>query len=131
MRKFLALLVVICGLAIPVAAVAADWNPQQNQDLVAAGAACEQGNAGAWYHFVNNQTGGAAAGLLTVVFTNPSGPVEPSNPVGPLAVNQNVQHFYVWAEGTLVSASTNIPGRLVISGIACGKKTDSPRDLFD
>ena len=127
MRKIFLLVGIIAALAIPTAAIAATWDNHQNGDLVAAGAACEDGDAGAWYHFVNNQTGGAAAGSLTAVFTNPAATVT----TGPLAVNQNVQHFYVWAEGTLVSATTTIPGRLVISGIACGKKDDNPRDLFD
>ncbi len=135
MRKVLALLIALCGLAIPAAALAATWDNTKNGDLVRAGAACEDGDEGAWYHFVNNQTGGAAAGTISTVFVaNALTPVPsqfPANPIGPLAVNQNVQHFYVWGEGTLQSASTTVPGKLVISGIACGKTTDNPRELFD
>jgi hypothetical protein len=128
MRKLLVLLVVLCGLVIPVAAVAAIWDNTKNGDLVAAGAACEDGDDGAWYHFVNNQTDGASAGVLSAQFSDSS---ENQSGIGPLAVNQNVQHFYVFGESTLTGASTNLPGKLVISGIACGKKTDSPRALFD
>ena len=76
---------VVFGLAVPVAAfAAANWDPTKNRDHVAAGAACEDGDAGAWYHFVNNQTGGALTGQLTVTFANPSGPILPSNSVGRL-----------------------------------------------
>lgn len=129
MRKLLTLLVVLVGLAVPVAAVGAIWDNTKNGDLVTAGAACEDGDDGAWYHFVNNQTGGASAGTIAVTFSDSA---ENQSGIGPLAVNQNVQHFYVFGESTLVSATTGtLPGKLVISGIACGKKTDSPRDLFD
>ena len=72
------------------------------------------GDAMGVWHFVNNQTGGAAAGTLTATFSDGSVWV-----VGPSAVNQNVQHFYVESTGTLVSASTTLAGRLVLSDYTC------------
>ena len=75
---------------------------------------------GTW-HFVNVQTGGAAAGTLTADFT--SGTFV----VGPSAVNANNQHFHVIASGTLLGASTDLPGRLVLSDFSCeDKKTPEP-----
>ena len=68
---------------------------------------------GSW-HFVNNQTGGAAAGTLNATFSD--GTVWN---VAPSAVNKNVQHFNVESSGTLVSASTNLPGKLVLSDFSC------------
>jgi hypothetical protein len=69
---------------------------------------------GVW-HFVNNQTGGAAAGLLTAEFSD--GRVWT---VGPSSVLKNTQHFIVeGASGTLQSASTDLPGRLVLSDFTC------------
>lgn len=68
---------------------------------------------GVW-HFVNNQTGGAAAGTLTAEFTDGTVWNVPAS-----AVNQNTQHFYVESTGTLVTATTNLPGRLVLSDFSC------------
>lgn len=70
---------------------------------------------GVW-HFVNNQTGGASAGLLDVTFSD--GTVWS---VAPYKVLRNTQHFQVESSdlGTLISASTNLPGRLVLSDFEC------------
>jgi hypothetical protein len=68
---------------------------------------------GVW-HFVNNQTGGAAAGLLNATFSD--GTVWN---VAPTSVNKNAQHFHVSSTGTLISATTNLPGRLVLSDFSC------------
>ena len=124
MRKYLALLVALCGLLIPVAALAADWDGSvKNMDLVAEGAACEDGDDGAWYHFVNNQTGGATTkGTLSATFSDSS----ENDSVEALAVNQNVQHFYIFGESTILTATTDLQGKLVLSHIVCGKKTDTP-----
>lgn len=74
------------------------------------------GTAVGVYHFVNNQTGGAAPGLLTATFSD--GTVWT---VAPSKVLRSVQHFYVESRGTLVSASTgSLPGRLVLSDYTCG-----------
>lgn len=72
------------------------------------------GDAMGVWHFVNNQTGGAAPGTLNATFSD--GTVWN---VAPSAVNQNTQHFYVESTGTLVSATTTLPGRLVLSDFTC------------
>jgi hypothetical protein len=72
---------------------------------------------GTW-HFVNNQTGGAAAGVLTATWSSGDSCV-----VGATNVNKSTQHFYCTASGALTSASTNLPGRLVLSDFTCEKKT--------
>lgn len=75
------------------------------------GQTCETG--GSW-HFVNNQTGGAAAGTLTATWS--SGDVCVT---GPGKVLSSTQHFICDASGTLASASTNLPGKLVLSDFTC------------
>jgi hypothetical protein len=77
-------------------------------------------STGTW-HFVNNQTGGAGAGLLTATWD--SGNV---CTVSPSAVNKSTQHFYCTAAGALTSASTNLPGRLVLSDFSCGDIKEPP-----
>jgi hypothetical protein len=74
---------------------------------------------GTW-HFVNNQTGGAAPGTLTASFT--SGTVS----VAPASVNNKTQHFYVLATGTLLNASTDLPGRLLLSDFSCNDIKEPP-----
>jgi hypothetical protein len=76
---------------------------------------------GTW-HFVNNQTGGAPAGILTATWS------DGSCTVGPSAVNNKTQHFYCTASGTLQSASTNLPGRLVLSDFSCADVKEPPCD---
>jgi hypothetical protein len=73
------------------------------------------GDAVGTWHFINNQTGGAAPGLLTATFSD--GTVWN---VAPSQVNKNTQGFFVESSGTLVTASTNLPGRLVLSDFECG-----------
>ena len=104
MRKFFVLAGLIAALAIPVVASAAVLSNGSGQTC--------GGALGTW-HFVNNQTGGAAAGILTATFS--SGIVV----TGPSQVNANTQHFIVEATGTLITASTNLPGRLVLSDFTC------------
>lgn len=77
----------------------------------------------ALWHFVNNQTGGAAAGTLDACFS--SGCV---TGVQPSAVNQNAQHFNVTAAGTLISAESTLPGKLVLSNFTCQPKEEPPCD---
>jgi hypothetical protein len=75
------------------------------------------------WHFVNNQTEGAAAGTLTAEFD--IGDCE----TGPrLPVNQNVQHFFCNTTGTAVleSAFTDLPGKLVLSDVICATPTPTP-----
>ncbi len=91
------------GIASP--AIAADLANGNGQS-------CGDG-VGVW-HFVNNQTGGAADGLLTATFSDGVfSMVAPSKNTG------STQHFYVESTGTLISASTNLPGRLVLSDFSC------------
>jgi len=76
---------------------------------------------GTW-HFVNNQTRGAGPGTLTAIFS--SGTCT----TGPSKVNNNNQHFYCMASGDLIWASTNLPGRLVLSDFECDDKKDPDPD---
>ena len=69
---------------------------------------------GAW-HFVNNQTGGGS-GTLDVCFS--SGCI---SGVQPSKVNASNVHFDVVASGSLTSAVTTLPGRLVLSHFTCGE----------
>ena len=79
-------------------------------------------SVGTW-HFVNNQTGGAAAGTLTATFSSGN-----SCTVSASSVLQNTQHFYCTAAGTLLGASTDpLPGRLVLSDFSCGVKEPPPK----
>lgn len=95
--------VAIVGVSSP--AVAAELSNAHGQN-------CE--GVGVW-HFVNNQTGGAAAGLLTATFSDGT-----FWNVAPSKVTKSTQHFYVESSGTLISASTgNLPGRLVLSDFTC------------
>ena len=80
------------------------------------------GTATGVWHFVNNQTGGAAPGSLTATFTSGTCTTPPS------AVNQNTQHFFCTASGALIDAETNLPGRLVLSDFSCGEKEEPPCD---
>lgn len=74
------------------------------------------GSADGVWHFVNNQTGGATApGTLTAQWSSGDTCVVPAS-----KVNQNTQHFYCTASGTLLGGSTTLPGRLVLSDFTCG-----------
>lgn len=75
---------------------------------------------GTW-HFVNNQTGGAPAGTLTAVWSSGN-----TCTVSASQVNPNNQHFLCTASGTLLSATTNLPGRLVLSDFSCGDVKEPP-----
>lgn len=114
MRKFIGLAVLVVTLAIPTVAVAATLSNGNGQT-------CD--GAGTW-HFVNNQTDGASAGTLTANF---SGGLTVTTGAG--AVNQKTQHFFVSTTGgaTLLSASTNLPGRLVLSDFTCDDDKKDPK----
>ena len=71
---------------------------------------------GTW-HFVNNQTGGAAAGTLTATWSSGD-----TCAVSASKVLSSVQHFHCGASGMLLSASTNLNGRLVLSDFSCEAK---------
>lgn len=78
------------------------------------------GDTGMW-HFVNNQTGGAAAGVLSATWSSGD-----SCTVSASKVLSNTQHFNCIASGALLSASTNLPGRLVLSDFSCTTKEPPP-----
>jgi len=112
MNRSLRIAAFVTALMVPMApavsATLANGNGQSCGDEI-----------GTW-HFVNNQTGGAAAGTLTATFSG--GQVVTANAS---KVLPSVQHFYVTASGTLETASTgDLPGRLVLSDFSCdeGKK---------
>jgi hypothetical protein len=78
------------------------------------------GFSGTW-HFVNNQTGGAGPATLTATWSSGD-----TCTVSPSKVLSNTQHFNCVASGTLLSASTNLPGRLVLSDFTCTTKEPPP-----
>jgi hypothetical protein len=80
------------------------------------------GQTGTW-HFVNNQTGGAAAGSLSATWSSGN-----TCTVSATKVLGSTQHFYCTASGTLLGASTNLPGKLVLSDFSCNTVTPPPCD---
>jgi hypothetical protein len=109
MRKVFGLAALIAALAVPSAVVAADLQNAQGTT------SCD--GISTW-HFVNNQTGGALPndGEITVDFS--IGGVTVTVTADADQVNKNTQHFHVQTTGvaTLLDASTNLPGQLVLSG---------------
>jgi hypothetical protein len=115
MRKYIALGVVVLGLASASAAYAATLDTGKFGDLTSQGAACAHG---AVYHFVNNQLGsGLPDGTISFQFSGHS-----ASSAGAGFNNGPTQHFFVTSTGTLQWASTNLPGKLVLSSVACAKK---------
>jgi hypothetical protein len=95
--------ITLVGLSSP--AVAAELSNGSGQT-------CE--GVGVW-HFVNNQTGGAAPGTLTATFSDGTAWTVP-----PSKTTHSTQHFYVESAGTLLTATTGeLPGRLVLSDYSC------------
>ena len=73
--------------------------------------------SGTW-HFVNNQVpAGSGQGTLTAEWSSGD-----TCSVGPSKVNASTQHFNCIASGTLLSASTNLGGKLVLSDFSCETK---------
>jgi hypothetical protein len=114
MRKVLAVGALVAAmLVMAVSAFAADL---QN----GFGAGCPTGQTGT-FHFVNNQSGTTTKGTIVVEFSGGVFVTQLADKVTP----GGTQHFFVNAEGTLVDASTNLAGNLVLSGpVECsgGKK---------
>jgi hypothetical protein len=108
-------LVAVANHQLVTPACAADLNPGQVNTFSCNG-------DGIW-HFVNNQTGTTSPGTLTVTFS--CGTI---SGVTPSKINQNVQQFLVTTTGncTLVTASTNLPGNLVLSDLTCAAATPTP-----
>ena len=77
---------------------------------------------GTW-HFVNNQTGGAGPGTLSATWSSGN-----SCSVSPSKVLSSTQHFYCTGAGALLGASTNLPGKLVLSDFSCETKEPPPCD---
>jgi hypothetical protein len=115
--KYWVLAALCAALAIPAAAIAADLHDPHTGGAFS----CPAGDIGT-YHFVNNKTGGAAAGTLDAQFS--TGDV---SDVAPYMVLQNVQHFSVTHTGALLDAQTTLPGMLVLSDFSCRKKDPDPK----
>jgi hypothetical protein len=112
MRKHLVAAGVVVALTIP--AMSSGAVLEKNL-----GATCASG-VGTW-NFVNNKTDGAAAGNLTVFFDTEEFGVIQFGPIGPTEVNKSVQKFTLFTNNraTIVSASTNLPGKLVLESVGC------------
>lgn len=89
---------------------------------------CGPDQEGVW-HFVNNQTGGAAAGQIFATFTD-GGLIN----VGPTSVNKNAQHFWITGPSQLEGAYTTLwdgvtpmPGSLVLSDSYCTDVKEPPK----
>ena len=107
MRKAMLVLVAVVALAGGTLSAASLGN--------LSGQSC--GSFSGTWHFVNNQTGGAAAGTLTATWdTGETCTVLASK------VLASTQHFYCTASGSLTGASTNLPGKLVLSDFSCETK---------
>ena len=114
MNKYQWLMATAIGLALAGSASAAsisNLNGQSCGDL-----------SGTW-HFVNNQTGGTSTpGTLNASWSSGD-----TCSVTASAVNQNTQHFFCSGSGALTGATTNLPGRLLLSDFTCEKKCDDPK----
>jgi hypothetical protein len=108
---------VFVGLALMFAAGAGPAQAAVISNL--SGQSCGE-FVGTW-HFVNNQTGGAPAGTLTATWSSGD-----SCTVSAATVNKTNQHFLCIASGTLLSAETNLPGKLVLSDFTCETKEPPP-----
>jgi hypothetical protein len=118
MKKILGLTAV--GVAVAAVSVAAWAASIANLSGQSCGA-----DSGNW-HFVNNQTGGAlpTTGSLTATWSSGD-----SCTVSASKVNATTQHFNCTASGTLLTAVTNLPGKLVLSDFSCEQKcVPDPKD---
>jgi hypothetical protein len=104
-------LLLIVGLALVVGIVPAQAASISNLS----GQSC--GDLTGTWHFVNNQTGGAAAGTLTATWSSGDTCTKTAD-----TVLANTQHFFCTASGTLLTAVTNLGGRLVLSDFTCETK---------
>jgi hypothetical protein len=117
MKKRIVAVFVFMGLAVTLGAGALPAHAAVLSNL--SGQSC--GDFSGTWHFVNNQTGGAAPGQLVAHWSSGDSCV-----VGPSKVLSNTQHFICNASGTLLDASTNLPGRLQLSDFSCETKTPPP-----
>jgi len=82
---------------------------------------------GSW-HFVNNQIGSATSGSITAVFSCGTFTSAQSK------VTPGTIHFQIGTSGdcTLLSGSTNLPGRLVLSDFTCTpEKCEPTKEVCD
>jgi hypothetical protein len=80
------------------------------------------GQTGTW-HFINNQVpSGSGTGTLTATWSSGN-----SCSTSASAINKSTQHFYCTASGTLLSASTNLGGKLVLSDFTCSSTCTDPK----
>lgn len=113
MKRQILGLVVFTGLALMLAAGPVPAHAANLANLN--GQACGEGFVGAW-HFINNQVPlGTPAGTITALFSSGTC-VE-----GASKILNRTQHFDCVASGALLGASTNLPGRLVLSDFTCEK----------
>jgi hypothetical protein len=106
-RRVLVSLGLTAGIAATIAVLAADLNPAHVGTT---------GVGTCTWHFVNNQTDGAAAGTLTATFdigTCTTGPRLP--------IHRMNQQFFCFTDGEaeLLDAFTNLPGTLQLSDLEC------------
>jgi hypothetical protein len=108
MRKAFVLGAVVAALVVPTVAISATLHNGQG-----VGGTCPRGQIGV-FHFVNNQDGGTqSAGTIWVTFAHStfSGLAQKINPT--------VQMWWVESNDVLVDATTNLPGKLVLSDFSC------------
>lgn len=109
MRRFSLAIAIAVLMVMAIPAVAADLHPDH------VGTSCPEGYVGNW-HFVNPQTEEAEeAGTITAIFDGDTVVVQTAD-----KVNRNNQHFNVTGVGmVLTGASTDLPGKLVLSDFWC------------
>ena len=107
MRKIFFVVAALAAFAIPAAAFGVDINAGQ------VGTGCSGDGD---YHFV--APGGGADSRLTVNFSG-SGDV---NSIAPTFYNNGTAHWWVAANGTILSASATNANRLVLSDAICDEK---------
>ena len=106
------------GVAVGVVSVAAWAASIENLS----GQSCGE-FTGVW-HFINNQVpAGSPKGTITATFSGGNMCV-----VDSYQVNKSTQHFSCTGAGTLLTATTNLGGRLVLSDFSCGTKEPPPCD---
>jgi hypothetical protein len=104
-------LVVVAGLTLSGATMAAEISNISGQSC---------GSATGEWHFVNNQVPrNSGIGTLTATWSSGASCTVPAS-----ATTRSVQHFYCTASGELLSASTNLGGRLVLSDFSCETKCE-------
>lgn len=113
-RQWMTAAAAAIGLAAAGAALAV---PISNKSGQSCGA-----DSGAW-HFVNNQYGGNPNISFSATWSSGDQCILSS----PSKVTPGTLHFNCSASGTLLSASTSGPGRLVLSDFTCTKKTCDPK----